>query len=75
MRDQKYLRKNLHKVNSLYVKEYATKITKRGAADLSKSNSMLPNNQHQNPELKLENQMSINSLANDYAFAGAGLDN
>jgi hypothetical protein len=70
MRDQKYLRKNLHKVNSLFVKEYATKITKRGS-DLSKS--VLPN-QHQNPELRLENQMSINSLANDYAFAGAGID-
>jgi len=29
MRDQKYLRKNMHKVNTLSVKEYATKITKK----------------------------------------------
>ena len=29
MRDQKYLRKNMHKVNTLFVKEYATKITKK----------------------------------------------
>lgn len=52
MRDQKYLRKNMHKVNSLTVKEYATKITKRGNIN--------------NPEaaaLKLENQISVASGA------------
>lgn len=51
MRDQKYLRKNMHKVNSLSVKEYATKITKRGTVN--------------NPEasLRLENQISTTSVA------------
>lgn len=51
MRDQKYLRKNMHKINSLTVKEYATKITKRGNSSLI------------NPEasLKLENQVSSTS--------------
>jgi hypothetical protein len=62
MRDQKYLRKNMHKISSLSVKEYATKITKRGGAN-------------NNPEsLNLENQVSTNSAAaavfQDYAILG-----
>lgn len=64
MRDQKYLRKNMYKVSSLSVKEYATKITKRGGASTN------------NPEaLNLENQVSSNSAAaaavfQDYAILG-----
>lgn len=54
MRDQKYLRKNMHKVNTLFVKEYATKITKK---------------QQLNPEqLRLENQISVGSIVQDYAI-------
>ena len=63
MRDQKYLRKNMHKINSLTVKEYATKLTKRG------NNGLL------NPEssLKLENQVSSTSgVFQDYAILGGG---
>ena len=60
MRDQKYLRKNMHKINSLTVKEYATKLTKRGSSSLI------------NPEasLKLENQVSSTSglFVPDYAI-------
>lgn len=67
MRDQKYLRKNMHKVSSLSVKEYATKITKRGGASIN------------NPEsLNLENQVSTNSAAaavvlQDYAILGGAI--
>jgi hypothetical protein len=66
MRDQKYLRKNMHKISSLSVKEYATKITKRGGVN--------------NPEsLNLENQVSTNSAAaavfQDYAILGGAISN
>jgi hypothetical protein len=49
MRDQKYLRKNMQKISSLYVKDFANKIKKPQAQTKSPSSIFM------NPELKLEN--------------------
>lgn len=71
MRDQKYLRKNMHKVCQLSVKEAAMKIVKRSDVSSRLHTAYSTGNLDQ---LKLDYQPSIVSLANENLSAQGSLN-